>query len=119
MSIEADRERLSQAHNLAWIRRAWKPTDMVPVYRWTSENVRQDYFILSGLISSQIWLKRSFLEQHVSDDRIENVWPEPAAYCPPGESKIQYFRWGVEENIYGSEPLVIGRRFSGVEDELY
>ena len=115
MSIDQDRERLAQKHNLEWIGRDWKPTHMVTVYRWNSENVRQDYFILSGLIPPNL-VKDILSGQHISDSRIENVWPEPAAYCPPGESEIKYFRWGVEENMYESEPLVIGRGFSGVKE---
>ena len=53
--------------------------------------------------------------EHISDV-IENVWPEPAAYAPPGESKIKYYRWGSVGDRYGSEPLVICRQFSGVKE---
>ena len=35
MSIESERDRLSQAHNLEWIGRKLKATDMVTVYRQT------------------------------------------------------------------------------------
>ncbi len=47
MSIESDRERLFQKHNLEWIRRE-KAIDMVTVYR-QMESPR-DYFIFSDLI---------------------------------------------------------------------
>ena len=46
---------------------------------------------------------------------IENVWPEPAAY-PSEESEVKYFRWGVDEDMYGSEPLVISRRFGKIRE---
>ena len=118
MSIDADRERLSQAHNLEWIGRDLKGTDMVTVVRWDLENLRQDCFILGGLIPANL-VEEILSEQHISDGSIENVWAEPAAYCPPGENRIKYFRWGVEENRCGSEPLVIGRQFSKMKDEYF
>ena len=117
MSIEADRKRLAQAHNLAWIGRHLKATTMVTVYRWDTENVRKDYFILGGLIPAN--LKKEILSgEHISNV-IENVWGRPAAYRPPGESEIKYFRWGVDEDMYGAEPLVIGRQFSGMKKNYF
>ena len=115
MSIDLDRERLLQVHNLERIRRDLNANEMVTVYRWNPEDVRGDYFIQGGLIPPNL-AKDILSGQHISDGRIENVRPEPAAYCPPGESEIKYFRWGVEEDMYGSEPLVICRRFSGMEE---
>ena len=50
MGIESGRKRLSQVHNLEWIGRDLKATNMVAVVRWNLENLRQDYFILGGLI---------------------------------------------------------------------
>ena len=50
MGVEKDRKRLTQDRNLEWIGRDLKATDMVTVYRWNSEKVRGDYFILGGLI---------------------------------------------------------------------
>ena len=118
MSIVADRERLLQKHNLEWIGRELKAPDMVTVVRWDLENLRQDYFILGGLIPSNL-VEEILSEQHISDGRIENVWTEPAAYRPPGGSEVEYFRWGVEENMYGSEPLVIGRQFSKMKENYF
>ena len=117
MSIEADRERLAQKHNLDWIRRDLKATDMVTVVRWDLENLRLDYFILGGLIPANL-VEKILSEEHVSDV-IENVWAEPAAYAPPGESQIKYFRWGVDGDMYGSEPLVIGRQFSKMKEDYF
>ena len=113
-NIDLDRKRLLQDHNLKSIRRDLKANEMVTVYRWNSEDVKGDYFILSGLI--RLGLVEEILSgEHISSV-IENVWSEPMAYCPSGESEIKYFRWGVDEDTYGTEPLVIGRRFSGVEE---
>ena len=114
MSIESDRERLSQKHNLEWIQRDPKANERVIVYRWNSEDVRDDYFILGGLIPPKL-VEEILSGEHISSV-IENVWPEPMAYPPPGENRVKYFRWGVDENMYGSEPLVIGRQFSGVKE---
>ena len=114
MTIELDRERLAQKHNLEWIRRNLKATEMVTVYRWNSEDVKGDYFILGGLIPPQL-VEEILSGEHISSV-IENVWPEPAAYPPPGENGVKYFRWGADEDMYGSEPLVIGRQFSGMKE---
>lgn len=114
MSIESDRERLLQKHNLEWIRRELKATDMVTVYRWNPEDVRGNYFMLGGLIPPKL-VEEILSGQHISDV-IENVWAEPSAYAPSGESEIKYFRWGVDGDMYGSEPLVIGRQFSRMKE---
>ena len=115
MSIDTDRERLLQKRNLEWIRSAWKATSMITVYRWDPENVRKDYFILAGLIPPNMVREILDEKRHISRV-IENVWPEPMAYSTSGESKIEYFRWGVDEDMYGSEPLVIKRRFSDIKE---
>ena len=104
MSIVADQERLSQKHHLDWIGRKLKSTDMVTVYR--QMGTPRDYFIFSALISPDQ------IECILSDEHMRSVDPEsmngiPAAYCPSGESEIKYFRWGVDEDMYGAEPLVI------------
>ena len=117
MSIDQDRERLAQGHNLEWIRRDLKATDMVTVVRWDLENLRLDYFILGGLIPANL-VEKILSGEHISDV-IENVWAEPAAYAPPGESQIKYFRWGVDGDMYGSEPLVIGRQFSKMKENYF
>lgn len=117
MSIDTDRERLVQGHNLEWIRCDLKMTDMITVVRWDLENLRQDSFILGGLIPADL-VEEILSGEHISDV-IENVWPEPAAYAPPGESQIKYFRWGVDENMYGSEPLVIGHQFGKMRDNYF
>ena len=114
MSIDAARKQLSHARNLAWIGRELRTTDMVTVYRWDSKDVRGNYFILGGLIPSNL-VQDILSGEHISNV-IENVWPEPTAYSTSGESEIEYFRWGVDEDMYGSEPLVIGRQFSGMKE---
>lgn len=118
MSIDVDRERLLQKRNLAWIRRDWKETSMITVCRWNPENVRKDSFILPGLIPPNMISEILDEKRHISSV-IENVWSEPMAYCPSGESEVKYFRWGVDEDMYGTEPLLIGRRFSGMKENYF
>ncbi|MDE0425810.1 MAG: hypothetical protein OXN25_13175 [Candidatus Poribacteria bacterium] len=91
MSIVADRERLSQTHNLEWIRRDLKATEMVTVYRWDQgvEKKRHiDYFILSELVP------QDQIEQVLSEARIGD-------------------RYGTENEM---EPLIICRSFGGIRE---
>ena len=99
MTIESDRELLLQEHNLERIRRGWKANEMITVYRWDSKNLRIDYFILGGLIPYYL-VEEVLSKQHISGV-IENVWPEPTAYRSDRESPVIYFRWGVNEDMYG------------------
>ena len=115
MSIASDRERLLQKHNLKWIQRDLKATDMVIVCRPNLAKIRSDYFILGGLIPCN--LAEEVLSGEYISDVIENVWPEPTAYRSDRESPIKYFRWGVNQDAYGSEPLVIGRQFSKMKED--
>ena len=117
MSIEVDRERLLQKHNLERIQRDLKATDMVIVCRPNLGKIGSDYFILGGLIPYSL-AEEILSGEHISDV-IENVWPAPMAYRPPGESEIKYFRWGADENMCGSEPLVIDRQFSGMKENYF
>ena len=113
MTIESDRERLSQKHNLERIGRDLKATDMVTVYRQMGSP--RDYFIFSALIPPD-QIENILSDGHMSSGDPENMDGMPTAYCPSGESEIKYFRWGVDEDMYGAEPLVIKRQFSGIEE---
>ncbi len=115
MSIASDRERLLQKHNLERIQRDLKATDMVIVYRPNLGKIRSDYFIHGGLIPYNL-AEEVLSGEHISDV-IENVWPEPTAYRSDRESPIKYFRWGVNQDEYGSEPLVIDRQFSKMKED--
>lgn len=118
MSIESDQKRLLQEENLEWVRHHWKDADgMVTVCRYNPQDVLDDNFIWCGLIPSS--QSNMILSEERIYDVIENMWPEPAAYCPPGENKVKYFRWGVEENQYGAEPLVIGRVFGDKREKYF
>ena len=113
MSIDQDRERLAQKPNLDWITRDPKATGMVTVYRRMGSP--RDYFIFSALIPPD-QVECILSDGHISSGDPENMDGMPAAYAPSGESQIKYFRWGVDEDMYGSEPLVICRQFSEVKE---
>ena len=113
MSIDQDRERLAQEHNLEWIRRDPKASEMVTVYRQMGSP--RDYFIFCALIPPD-QIEDILSDGHMSSGDPEAMDGMPAAYCPSGESKIKYFRWGVDEEIYRAEPLVIHRWFSKVKE---
>ena len=113
MSIDTDRKRLAQKHNLEWIRRDPKATEMVTVYRQMGSP--RDYFIFCALIPPD-QIEDILSDGHMSSGGPETMDGMPAAYCPSGESEIKYFRWGVNEDIYGPEPLVIHRWFSKVKE---
>ena len=87
---------------------------MITVYWCPQENIKNLCFIFGGLIPRKL-VSEILAGEHISDV-IENVWPEPAAYATSEKSEIEYFRWGVEEDMYGVEPLVISRRFSGMQE---
>ena len=115
MSINSDRDRLLQKRNLDWIRRVLKATEMVTVYRPNPGVVRDDYFILCALISTDK------VEQVLSDTKIDNMEVESSCGLPEafdlgtedGKTQVQYLRYGNEN---GFEPLVIRRSFGGIKE---
>ena len=116
MNTNENREPLSQEHNLKWIRRTLQMTDKITVHRCPPNDHRKSCFILSGLIPDNL-ANTMLAHGDYVPNVIENVWPEPAAYTPSGENKIKYFAWGVEEDQYGSVPLVIKRNFESQYNE--
>ena len=115
MSIDKDRKRLAQKHNLEWIGRNWKAAEMVTVYRWLPRKGYIDYFILSALIPLD-QTEEVLSERNISSGDPENMDGMPGAYPPFGESKVKYFRWGSAGDRYGAEPLVICREFSKITE---
>ena len=79
MSIESDRERLLQKHNLDWIRRDPKATEMITVYRWNPENVRGDYFILGGLIPHNL-VQKILSGEHISGEAFAKILEEAVEF---------------------------------------
>ena len=96
MSIESDRERLSQKHNLEEMRRKLRLTDMVTVFQIERDNLYHERFIYSALIPD------NQIEEALSD----SDWDLDIGDGLPCEisSETKYLRYGVENGV---EPLVI------------
>ncbi len=110
MSIDGDRDRLSQAKMLEWLQRKPQMTDMLTVYLSDTKDSR-NYYIYCALIPS---------------DQIERVLSSPSwdllhgegmpgavEYHEGGETRVEYLRYGDDDGI---EPLLIDREFSGIRD---
>ena len=100
MSIESDRERLSQAKMLEWLQRDLQMTDMVTLYLSDKEG-GHDHGIYCALIPS---------------GRIEEILSSPSWDFMLGT--IDYHEGG--EKLYGAangiEPLIIDRSFYEIKD---
>lgn len=100
MNLDKERRRLSQAANLAWLRRDWKPTDMVPVFQKPRENS------LDGSISSTL----------IPADKIQLPLAPPGAYLPPSATVVRVLDEGRRERSCrnqdreGNSYFVIARR---------
>ena len=110
MSIDLDRERLSQTRMLEWLQRDLKMTEMVTVY--LSDNRESyDYGIYCALIpADQVDQVLSFSNW---DLRWGGGMPDASMSYEGGEKRVQYLRYGVTDRV---EPLVLGREFSGLYD---
>ena len=101
MNLDKERKRLSQAANLAWLRRDWKPTDMVPVLQKPSEN-SQDGSIYSTLIPA---------------DKIQLPLAPPGEYWPPDATVFLVWQEEgreiscINRDLEGNSYFVIARRF--------
>lgn len=101
MNLDKERRRLSQAANLAWLRREWKPTDMVPVFQKPRENSPD------GSISSTL----------IPADKIQLPLAPPWEYWHPGAPVFPVWdEEGREISCINRDPegnsyFVIARRF--------
>jgi len=111
MSIDLDRNRLSQSKMLECLQRDFKMTDMITVYLSDSEN-SHIYSIYCVLIpSDQIGRALSRLSWDLLPE--EGV-PGSIVYHNGGEDRVEYLRYG---NDCGLEPLIIDRHFYGIRDD--
>lgn len=94
MSIESDRERLSQVKMLEWLQRGLQMTDMVPLYLSDKEEGR-DHVIYCALIPS---------------GQIEKILKSSSWDFMLGAASMP------DESTDGIEPLVIDRSFYEVKD---
>ena len=96
MSIESDRERLAQKHNLEEMRRELRLNDMITVFQIDRDNLYHERLIYSALIPD------NQIEEALSD----SDWDLNIGDGIPCEvsSETKYLRYGVENGV---EPLVI------------
>src|SRR5437879_4543902 len=108
MSIDVDRDRLSQAKLLDWLQRDLKLTEMVTVYlsdRKDSHNhgiycALVPFAQMERVLSSTSW-----------DLSHGHGLPGAVMYHKDGEERVEYLRYGDDDGI---EPLVIDREFHGM-----
>lgn len=111
MSIDVDRDRLSQAELLEWLRRDLKLTEMVTVYLSESKD-SYNHFIYCALIPyAQIERALSSPSWDLSHGQ---GMPGAVVYHEDREERVEYLRYG---NDNGIEPLVIDRYFHGMRDD--
>jgi hypothetical protein len=111
MSIDVDRDRLSQAKILEWLRRDLKLTEMVTVYLSDSKD-SHNHFIYCALIPcAQI---ERVLSSPFWDFSYGRGMPGAVVYYEDGEQRAEYLRYGDDD---GLEPLVIDRAFHGIRDD--
>ena len=96
MSIDQDRKRLAQKHNLEEMRRELRLNDMITVFQIDRDNLYHERFIYSALIPD------NQIEEALSD----SDWDLNIGDGIPCEfsSETKYLRYGVENGV---EPLVI------------
>lgn len=112
MNLDEERERLSQAAHLAWLRRDLKATDMVTV-DLSHEHRLQLHFIHQCALIPQDLVNLELSKATLEETRLYGG--VPAAFSPTWGSggQVEYFRYGVENGV---EPLIINRDFHRVRE---
>ena len=113
MNLNKERERLSQAANLEWLQRDWKAPEMITV-DLSNENPLQEHFIHQCALIPQnlveIELSTATLE---IETELDGGLPEAFRPSTVGGEQVQYFRYGVENEV---EPLIINRDFHRIRE---
>ena len=112
MNLDKERERLSQAAHLTWLRRDLKATDMVTV-DLSHEHPLQQHFIHQCALIPQDLVNLELSKATLVETRLYGG--VPAAFSPTWGSggQVEYFRYGVENGV---EPLIINRDFHRVRE---
>ena len=112
MNLDKERERLSQAAHLTWLRRDLKATDMVTV-DLSHEHPLQQHFIHQCALIPQDLVNLELSKATLVETRLYGG--VPAAFSPTWSSggQVEYFRYGVENGV---EPLIINRDFHRVRE---
>ena len=111
MSIDTDRDRLSQAQMLKWLQRDLQMTDMITIYLSDNESPHNHGIYCTLIPSNQI-------EQVLSSPTWNLMHgqgiPGAIEYYEGGEKRVKYLRYGDDDGI---EPLIIDRGFSGMRND--
>jgi hypothetical protein len=111
MSVDMDRQRLSQTKILEGLRREIQLTEMVTVYLSASDN-SHNYGTYCALIpSDQI---DQTLDNKSWDLSHGEGLPGAMVYHEGGKERVEYLRYGDDNGV---EPLVIDREFYGMRDD--
>lgn len=110
MSIESDRERLSQAKTLEWLQRDLQMTKKIDVYSSSYKSGNSDS--ASSIVIYCALIPLDGLDRALSspswDLRSGDGMPDASVSYEGGEEKVEYLRYGVYNGI---EPLVFCRDF--------
>ena len=113
MSIESDRERLSQAKRLEWLQSDFRMTEMIDVCfsSYKSDNSDSD----SKTVIYCALIPLDSIDQVLSSPNWNLHWgdgmPDASVSHEVGEKRVEYLRYGVYNKI---EPLVFCRDFYGL-----
>lgn len=111
MRIDVDRDRLSQAEILNWLRRDLKLTEMVTVYLSDSKDSHNHGIYCALVPFAQMERVLSSTSWDLSHGQ---GIPGAVVYHEGGEKRVVYLRYGDDDGI---EPLVIDREFHGMRDD--
>ena len=109
MDIESDRERLSQKHNLEWLRRNLKTTSMVTIDLLERKDSHERCIYCALIPPDQV---EQELSKTINDHDTYLSDGTPGTMIDD-ENRIIYLRYG---NDNGLEPLIIDRYFRGVKE---
>lgn len=115
MSIDSDRERLSQAKRLEWLQRGFQMTEMIDVCFSSSKSDNSDSASRIVIYCALIPLNR--IDRVLSSPNWDLHWgdgmPDASVSHEAREKKVEYLRYDVYNEI---EPLVFCRNFYGLYD---
>ena len=110
MSIESDRDRLSQAKKLEWLQRDLQMTKRIDVYFSSYKSGNSDS--TSSIVIYCALIPLDGIDRALSspswDLRSDDGMPDASVSYEGGEEKVEYLRYGVYNGI---EPLVFCRDF--------
>lgn len=111
MSIDTDRDRLSQTQMLKWLQRDLQMTDMITVYLSDHDSLHNHGIYCALIPSSQVDRALSTPAWNLMHGQ---GIPGAVEYNERGEKRVRYLRYGDDGGI---EPLIIDRDFSGMRDD--